>query len=85
MRLSIPIPYVSPYIEAGIGTSIGSFETFTPTTNLKESGILLHIPATLGLAIGRKHAFNIEFTYFFHPSVDQFSDAVAIGYTFSLN
>lgn len=85
IRVSIPFPWVAPYLEAGIGTSIGSFETFTPQTDIKENGILLHLPISLGLKIGPKHNFDIAFTYYFHPSVKQFSGAAAIGFSIPLN
>ena len=84
-RVSVPIPWVAPYIETGIGASIGSFETFTPTADLKEKGVLLHIPASIGLALGPKHNWELAFTYYFHPSVEQFSGAGALGFSFPLD
>lgn len=36
-RLSAPIPYVAPFIESGAGLSVGSFQTFTPFTDLKKT------------------------------------------------
>ena len=85
VRLVAPIPYVAPFIEAGIGASIGSFETHTEYTNLKKNGVLLHIPVSLGLALGRKHAVEVKFTYYFHDAVDQFSGAAAVGFAFPLD
>lgn len=84
-RIVAPIPYVAPYLESGIGMSIGSFETNTEYTQLKKSGILYHIPVTLGLAIGRNHDFELKFTYYYHPAVEQFSGAAAFALTFPLN
>ena len=83
-RISAPIPYVAPYIEIGLGASIGSFETYTPLTNNKKSGITSHIPFSIGLALGRKHKLDFGFTYYFHQSVEQYSGAVAIGFSFPL-
>ena len=34
-RVRAPIPYVAPYFEIGIGTSIGKFETFTAFDEIK--------------------------------------------------
>ena len=48
-RVRAPIPWVAPYIEIGIGTSIGKFETFTAFDNINKSGIIYHIPFSLGL------------------------------------
>lgn len=83
-RVAAPIPWVAPFFEIGIGASIGSFETYTPSTNIKKNGIVMHIPFTIGLAIGRKHNFDFAFTYYYQPSVEQFSGATAIGFSFPL-
>lgn len=83
-RVAAPIPWVAPYFEVGLGGSIGSFETYTPFTNIKKNGLLMHIPFSLGLALGRKHNFEFEFTYYYHQSVEQFCGAVAIGYSFPI-
>lgn len=85
VRVIAPIPWVAPYFEIGIGTSIGSFKTFTALTNITKSGIITHIPFSIGLAIGRKHNFDFGFTYYYQPSVEQFSGATAIGFSFPLN
>nr|WP_321236870.1 hypothetical protein [uncultured Psychroserpens sp.] len=84
-RIAIPIPWVAPYIETGIGASIGSFETFIPTAGFEKKGILLHIPVSLGLALGPEHNWDIAFTYYFHPSVEQFAGAAALGFSFPLD
>lgn len=84
-RITAPIPWVAPYFEIGIGASIGSFETFTPSTNIDDSGLILHIPFSLGLELGLKHNFDIAFTYYFHNSVEQFAGAAAFGISFSLD
>ena len=84
-RICAPIPWVAPYIESGIGTSVGSFETYTPINNIKKDGFLVHVPFTIGLAVGRKNNIDIEFTYYFHSSADQFSGAFAGGFSFPLD
>ena len=84
-RITAPIPWVAPYAEIGIGASIGSFENTTPYTNLEESGIISHIPFSLGLALGPKHNVNLEFTYYFHNSLEQFAGAAAFGLSFPVN
>lgn len=85
IRLIAPIPWVAPYAEFGVGASIGSFETFTPYTRIDGNGIFAHIPVTLGLELGPHHHVNIEFTYYFHNSVQQFAGAAAFGLSFPLN
>jgi hypothetical protein len=84
-RIVAPIPWVAPYFEIGVGASIGSFETYTPFTNIKKNGIAMHIPFTIGLALGPKHNLDLAFTYYYQPSVEQFSGATAIGFSFPLN
>ncbi|WP_241448762.1 outer membrane beta-barrel protein [Aquimarina pacifica] len=83
-RIIAPIPWVAPYMEIGIGGSIGTFETFTPFTDIKKNGLLLHIPFSIGVALGRDHNFNLELTYYIHPSVRQLSGATAIGLSIPL-
>lgn len=84
-RITAPIPWVAPYLEAGIGASIGTFETLTPFTDLSTSGLIFHIPVSLGLELGPKQNVGIAFTYYFHPSMKQFAGAAAFGITIPLN
>ncbi|RDI10320.1 hypothetical protein [Flavobacterium sp. AG291] len=85
VRIAAPIPYVAPFLETGVGMSFGSFETSTQFVQLKKSGALVHIPFTLGLAIGKRHGTEVKFTYYYHNSVEQFSGAVAVGFSIPLN
>ena len=84
-RVRAPIPWVAPYVEIGIGTSIGKFETFTTFNNIDKSGIIYHIPFSLGLELGRNNNIDLGFTYYFQPSVKQYVGAFAVGITFPLN
>jgi hypothetical protein len=45
----------------------------------------MHIPFSIGLALGPKHNIDVGFTYYYQPSVQQFSGATAIGFSFPLN
>lgn len=83
-RFTIPIPWVAPYLETGLGGSIGSYETVTPGTDIKDSGLIPHIPFSLGVELGPKHSVNIEFTYYFVPAAKQFVGAAAIGLSFPI-
>ncbi len=83
-RVTAPIPWVAPYLETGIGASIGSFTTYTPFDDMDKNGLVLHIPFSLGLELGPKHNFNLAFTYYFQPSIRQFVGAAAFGFTFPL-
>ena len=83
-RVRAPISWVAPYIEIGIGTSIGKFETFTAFYNIDKSGIIYHIPFSLGLELGRNNNVDLGFVYYFQPSVEQYVGAFALGITIPL-
>ena len=85
VRARAPIPWIAPYFEIGIGTSIGSFKTLTTFDNIDKSGIIYHIPFSIGLEFGRKNNIDLGFTYYFQPSVEQFAGAFAVGISFPLN
>ncbi|UZO79968.1 hypothetical protein NBT05_13540 [Aquimarina sp. ERC-38] len=85
IRLCAPIPYIAPYIDLGIGGALGSFKTISPFSQVDKDGFVLHIPFTLGLALGRNHNTSFEFTYYFHLNVNQFSGALALGATFPID
>lgn len=61
-RVCAPIPYISPYFEFGLGASLGAFETYTPSNDKKENGLLVHIPFEFGLALGKNNGVEIAFT-----------------------
>ena len=83
-RVRAPIPWVAPYVEIGIGTSIGKFETLTAFDTIDKSGIIYHIPFSFGLELGKKNNFDLGFSYYFQPSVEQFVGAFTIGIGFPL-
>ncbi|MBS7252566.1 hypothetical protein [Flavobacterium branchiicola] len=85
VRLCAPIPWVAPFIEGGIGVSIGKFETITPGVNFDKSDALLHIPFSIGLAIGRHNSFEIGISGYFHPAAKQSTGVFAVGYNFPLD
>ncbi|MBC7556246.1 MAG: hypothetical protein H7195_04715 [Chryseobacterium sp.] len=81
-RFCAPIPYVAPYIDLGLGASIGTFRTFTPLTNEKKSGVIPHFPFSIGLLLGKKHNFDVAFTYYYQSAVGQTVGAAAFGVSF---
>ncbi|EPR72105.1 hypothetical protein ADIWIN_2944 [Winogradskyella psychrotolerans RS-3] len=83
-RLRAPIPWVAPYLELGIGTSIGKFQTFTYYDDIDKGGIIYHIPFAIGLELGKNNNVDVGFTYYFQPSVKQFVGAMAVGITIPL-
>ncbi|MFS4457157.1 hypothetical protein [Maribacter sp. 2304DJ31-5] len=83
-RVRAPIPWVAPYVEFGIGTSIGKFETFTAFDNIDKNGIIYHIPFSLGVELGRNNNIDLGFAYYFQPTVEQYTGAFALGITIPL-
>mgnify|MGYP003631148465 CR=1 FL=1 len=83
-RIRAPIPWVAPYIEIGIGASIGSFKTYTSFTNITKNGVIYHIPFSFGLELGRTNNIDLGFTYYFQPTVEQFAGAFALGVSIPL-
>jgi hypothetical protein len=85
VRLLIPIPYVAPFVESGIGASAGSMTTRSGSlVNVTSDGLMFHIPVGVGLAIGSKHQYEVSFQYLFHPKQRQFNGALALGLSFPL-
>ncbi|WP_369048396.1 hypothetical protein [Tenacibaculum sp. UWU-22] len=82
VRVKAPIPWVAPYVEIGVGTSIGKFETSTAFDNIDKSGVIYHIPFSFGAELGKNNDVDLGFVYYFQPSVKQFVGAFAIGVTF---
>lgn len=81
-RITAPVPFVAPYFEIGVGASLGSFETFTPTTSIEKSGMFLHIPVSLGLKLESFTNLDVKLTYYYHNNLEQFIGAAAIGLSF---
>ena len=83
-RVRAPIPWIAPYVEIGIGTSIGKFETFTAFDDIDKTGIIYHVPFSFGFELGRNNNVDLGFAYYFQPSVEQYAGAFAVGLTFPL-
>ena len=83
-RLLVPIPGLEPYIEVGIGTSIGRFVTSTTFHDIEKTGIIYHTPFTIGVVLGKKRKFDLGLSVYDQPSVEQIVGAFAVGITFPL-
>ncbi|WP_339729693.1 hypothetical protein [Maribacter stanieri] len=84
-RVCAPIPWVAPYVEIGLGTTIGKFETLTAFDTIDKDGIIYHIPFSIGLELGKNNNVALGLAYYFQPSVEQFVGAFAVEVTFPLN
>jgi hypothetical protein len=78
-RFRAPIRWVAPYFEMGIGGSIGKFETVADYTKISKSGMICHIPFSLGLELGRNNNVDLSFSYFLQPTVEQLAIALSVG------
>jgi hypothetical protein len=83
-RVSVPIPWIAPYIEIGIGTSMGRFVTQTAFDNIEKNGIIYHIPFSIGFELGKNHSVDLGLIFYLQPSVEQEAGAFAIGVTIPL-
>jgi hypothetical protein len=85
-RLTIPIPYVAPYIEAGLGASVGNLTTRVYDIDVDFTGVTYHVPFAFGLSIGNMHDYFVDlgFSFLFHPAQSQANGALAFSLAFSL-
>jgi hypothetical protein len=89
--MMIPIPIVSPFLELGAGLSAGAIQTrygyfesgSSTTVDEAHSGLLLHVPVTLGLAFGAHRQHDVSFDYFSHPGRDHVAGMLSIGIGFA--
>jgi hypothetical protein len=84
-RLLLPIPYVGPFLELGIGASVGhSAAHVGQSIDVEKNGVFLDVPFAFGLALGAQHRFQLSLQYLFHPGHDVAGGALSIGYDFSI-
>lgn len=83
-RLMAPIPYVGPFVELGLGASIGGLTTRVGTLDASRSGVILHVPWALGLAVGSRHQVELSFRYLEHPAAKQTNGGMIFGVSFPL-
>lgn len=84
VRLMAPIPYVGPFVDVGLGASLGYLRTLDLDHDERVRGAAFHIPFALGLAIGKRHELDLSFSYLVHPAQDQVAGAFAFGLGFPL-
>lgn len=83
-RLRAPIPYISPFLEMGVGASIGRFETSTIIDTIDRDGVIAHVPIAFGLGLGKENGVDLAFTYYYQVAVKQVAGAVYIGFRIPL-
>ena len=83
-RVVIPIPYIAPFIELGLGISGGYLKTELFQIHERTRGLAEHIPFTLGVALGEDHNVELAFSYLFHPAEHQFGGGISAGVMFGM-
>jgi hypothetical protein len=85
LRLLLPIPYVGPFLELGIGASAGHMAArVDQSLDFDTSGVFFDLPFAFGLALGQEHRFQLSFQSLFHPGQSMGTGALSIGYDFSI-
>jgi hypothetical protein len=84
-RLLAPIPYVAPFIELGIGFSVGSLRTLLDGyVDESSSAFMYHVPFAFGLALGKHHEVEVVLQFLAHPEQNHSDGGFAIGLEFPL-
>jgi len=83
-RLTIPIPYVAPFLELGVGTSVGAISTKTELIHKDMAGVTYHFPLALGVSLGEDHNFDLQILFYFHPSEKQANGGIGLGFCFQI-
>jgi hypothetical protein len=90
IRLLVPIPYVGPFFELGGGLSAGSIETrvggmgFSQAIDESHTGLMTHVPVSVGIAFGAKYQHDLSFDYFIHRGRHHIAGMLALGFGFVL-
>ncbi|HZX65890.1 MAG TPA: hypothetical protein VFE76_10875 [Myxococcales bacterium] len=85
LRLLLPIPYVGPFLELGVGASAGHMAArIDQSLSFDTSGVFFDLPFAFGLALGAEHRFQLSFQFLFHPGESMGTGALSIGYDFSI-
>jgi len=80
LRLTIPIPYVSPFAELGVGATVGSISSQDAARDETFAGVTYHIPYALGLSFGDKAKIDVALQFLSHPEQHEFAGALALSY-----
>lgn len=84
VRAIVPITYVAPYIETGLGASLGNFAVQSDSgVNEGLTGATYHVPLTLGVMVGERHEFDASLRYLYHPGL-VISGGIGLGFGFPL-
>jgi hypothetical protein len=85
-RLTVPIPYVAPFLELGLGMSAGTLTTHTADIDERFTGLTYHVPVAICLSFGERHHYvvDVALSYLFHPAQSQIDGAFALSAAFQI-
>jgi opacity protein-like surface antigen len=83
-RFTLPIPWFGPYIESGIGVSLGRLRTALDSSDHRVDGAALHVPLGLGVQLGPEHEVEVGLLYLFHPKARQTDGSLGIGLSYPI-
>jgi hypothetical protein len=82
-RLTAPIPYVAPFLELGIGLSLGVLTAQTPYGD-GTAYFTYNIPISFGLVLGKDQSVDLGIITLLQPSVAQSVGGFVVGLAFPL-
>ncbi len=79
LRLVVPIPYVAPFLEVGLGVTFGTMHATDVGVDQTTNGIISDVPFGFGLSCGPKHEVDVGFFFLPHPGTGAFAGAIDVG------
>lgn len=85
-RLTVPIPYVAPFLELGLGMSAGTLTTQAADIDERFTGLTYHVPVAIGLSFGERHHYVVDvgLSYLLHPAQSPIDGALALSAAFQI-
>jgi hypothetical protein len=84
LRLAAPIPWLAPFIELGVGLSLGVSRIELGDDERFTSGLGFNLPFALGVALGPEHSVEITIVFYQHYRAEQFLAAFMLGFRIPL-
>ncbi|MGH7435146.1 MAG: hypothetical protein ACRENE_05700, partial [Polyangiaceae bacterium] len=78
-RLMAPIPWVAPFIELGLGLSIGTIHATDVGVDRIRHGAVIDLPIGFGLSLGPKHNVDLGAIILDHGGAEATGAALYVG------
>jgi hypothetical protein len=79
VRFMAPIPWVAPFLELGLGLSIGTIHATDVGVDRIRHGAVVDIPLGLGLSLGPKHNVDLGVIVLEHQGAEAIGGAFYVG------